>query len=219
MAPWATGDTWRDRDGAHPPSCSPVGEPGGPVTKTAARSPMSSPTGPSLASFERSQIVRSAFRALATAAVLLVAYYLFPIEHRPHQSVFLRLLVALVFFAVVVVNEVRLISSHGQPTLRAGVSMATILPLFLVLFSWIYLTMSHSDPGAFGQQLTRSSALYFTVTVFSTVGFGDIVPKTDPARLVVTVQMVSDLVVLAVVVRLILGAATRGGDRLQETSA
>jgi hypothetical protein len=69
--------------------------------------------------------------------------------------------------------------------------------------------MARSNPATFGAPLDRSSALYFTVTVFSTVGFGDITPKTDPARLIVTVQMLTDLAVLAIVVRLIFGAATR----------
>jgi hypothetical protein len=78
------------------------------------------------------------------------------------------------------------------------------------MFAWIYLTMSRSDPAAFGGPLDRASALYFTVTVFSTVGFGDITPKTDLARLVTTVQMLADLAVVAVVIRLILGAASRG---------
>jgi uncharacterized protein (UPF0261 family) len=99
--------------------------------------------------------------------------------------------------------------------LRAGVAMATIIPLFLVMFAWIYLTMSSSDPSAFGGHMSRTSALYFTVTVFSTVGFGDITPKTDTARLVAMVQMMADLALIAVVIRLILGAATRGVARLQ----
>ena len=51
------------------------------------------------------------------------------------------------------------------------------------------------------------SALYFTVTVFSTVGFGDITPATDPARVAVMAQMLCDLIFIAVVVRLILEAA------------
>jgi hypothetical protein len=67
--------------------------------------------------------------------------------------------------------------------------------------------MSISSQRAFGQQLTHVSALYFAVTVFSTVGFGDITAKTDAARLAVTAQMICDLAVVAVVVRLIFGAA------------
>lgn len=176
-------------------------------------------TGPGmtdLSSFQRSHVVKTGLRAAGMTTFLLVLYYLLPIEHRAHQSVLLRLSVAMALFVAIVASEVRLIPIHDQPTLRAVVAMATIIPLFVVLFVWIYLTMSRSDPASFGIPLTRSSALYFTVTVFSTVGFGDIVPKTDTARLVCTVQMLGDLAVVAVVIRLILGAAARGIDRKRE---
>ena len=150
------------------------------------------------------------------ATLLLVVYYVVPVEQRPHQSVILRLAVALAFFVAVLANEVRAIQRHDQPMLRAGVSMATVIPLFLVLFAWIYLTMSHSDPGYFNVPLDRTESLYFAITIFSTVGFGDILPKVDIARIVTMVQMISDLAVIAVVVRLIFGAASRGQARRQE---
>jgi voltage-gated potassium channel len=168
--------------------------------------------------FNRTHVVKTGIRAVITAGLLVLLYFVLPVEHRPHQSVALRLGVALVVFVIILANEIRLISGHNRPILRATVAMATIIPLFLVLFAWIYLTMARADPAAFGVPLSRISALYFTVTVFSTVGFGDITAKTDVARLVVTVQMLADLAVVAVVIRLILGAATRGVDRLRETS-
>jgi voltage-gated potassium channel len=171
--------------------------------------------GSSLGDYQRSHLIKTLVRAAVSAVLLVVLYYVIPIEHRPHQSVALRLIVALGVFSIVLAVEVRQIAKHDHPMLRAGVAMATIIPLFLVLFAWIYLTMSASSPAAFGAQLTRTSSLYFTVTVFSTVGFGDITPKTDPARIVAMVQMLADLAVLAVVVRLILGAATRGMARLR----
>jgi voltage-gated potassium channel len=171
-----------------------------------------------LSTFERSHVVKTGVRAAATAALLVLLYFVMPIENRPHQSVALRLGVALALFVVVLANEIRLISGHHRPMLRAAVAMATIIPLFLILFAWIYLTMARAYPDAFGVPLSRSSALYFTVTVFSTVGFGDITPKTDVARLVVTVQMLADLAVVAVVIRLILGAAARGVDRQKEST-
>ena len=62
-------------------------------------------------------------------------------------------------------------------------------------------------------RLDHTEALYFTVTIFSTVGFGDIVPKVDVARLVVMVQMIADLAFIAIVVRLIFGAASRATSR------
>ncbi len=48
--------------------------------------------------------------------------------------------------------------------------------------------------------------MYFSSTVFTTVGFGDITAKTEAARLVVTVQMWLDLVFLGLVVRLVVNA-------------
>ncbi len=169
-----------------------------------------------LGAFGRSHIVRAGVRAFLTATLLVLLYALLPVEHRPHQSVALRLLVALAVFVAVLANEIRLISSHDRPMLRAAVAMATIVPLFLFLFAWIYLTMARSNPATFGGPLNRISAFYFTVTVFSTVGFGDITPKTGVSQLVVTVQMLSDLALVAVGVRLILGAATRGLSRQKQ---
>ncbi len=175
---------------------------------------------PDLSAYQRSHLVSTGVRAALTAVVLLAAYFLIPAPHRHHESPALRLVLALAIFVVVVANEVRLISAHERPLLRAGVAMATVIPLFLVLFAWLYLTMSQTDPTAFtGGSLDRPSALYFTVTVFSTVGFGDITPHTDTARMIVTVQMLADLAVIAVVIRLIFGAvnrAVKGGDQSVE---
>lgn len=56
----------------------------------------------------------------------------------------------------------------------------------------------------------RSDALYFTMTVFSTVGFGDITPVSEPARLLITGQMAVDLVLIGVAARVLVGAVQEG---------
>jgi voltage-gated potassium channel len=48
------------------------------------------------------------------------------------------------------------------------------------------------------------------VTVFSTVGFGDITAKSELARVLLIIQMLADLALLGTGVRLILGAVQRG---------
>jgi voltage-gated potassium channel len=48
--------------------------------------------------------------------------------------------------------------------------------------------------------------MYFSTTIFTTVGSGDITAKSEVARVVVTVQMVLDLVILGLVARLIVNA-------------
>ena len=115
-------------------------------------------------------------------------------------------------------HELNAILRHRQPVRRAIVALAVLIPLFVVMFAWIYLALSRSNPAAFGTPMTRSDALYFTVTVLSTVGFGDITAKTQAARLTVTVQMLADLVLLAVVVRLLFDVATHVADRQRSTS-
>ena len=56
------------------------------------------------------------------------------------------------------------------------------------------------------------------MTIFSTVGFGDISPQSESARLVVSAQMILDLIILGAGVRIILNAVQRGRDRLADES-
>jgi hypothetical protein len=55
--------------------------------------------------------------------------------------------------------------------------------------------------------------LYFAVTVFSTVGFGDIAAKSEAARVVLIFQMLGDLALLGAGARVLLGAVRRGQER------
>ena len=84
--------------------------------------------------------------------------------------------------------------------------------MFLLVFAILYLSLSQAATTHFSQPLNHTGALYLTITVFSTVGFGDITPKGDLARIVVSIQMLLDLVVIGAVVRLIATAATTGRD-------
>ena len=71
----------------------------------------------------------------------------------------------------------------------------------------------------FSEPLSRTDSLYFTITVFSTVGFGDIVPRTDGARVVTMVQMLGDLVFVGLVLQVMIGAAKLGLRRRATASA
>ena len=156
---------------------------------------------------ERRHILLTGVRAIGTSALVLLVYFTVPISNHPRGSIALRLAVGLAFFVATLAYEVRAVMRSDRPILRAADAMALVVPVFVVVFAWTYLTMARSDPATFTQPLTRVSALYLTVTVFSTVGFGDITPVTDAARVTVMAQMVSDLIFIAVVVRLILEAA------------
>jgi voltage-gated potassium channel len=72
------------------------------------------------------------------------------------------------------------------------------------VFASAYLLLADNQAGAFSEPLDKTDALYFTVTVFSTVGFGDITPRGELARVVTMVQMLGDLLVLGLIVRVML---------------
>jgi voltage-gated potassium channel len=159
-----------------------------------------------LATRGRGALVRVALTTIAATALVVALYYVLPVQPL-HGSPLLRTTVGIAAFVAVLAFEVRAISRHRDPVARAVRAMAIVIPFFIVDFAWIYLTLSWSHPDALGGTLTRTEALYFTVTVLSTVGFGDITPKTDVARIIVIIQMVLDLLVLGVVVRLIFDTA------------
>lgn len=165
-----------------------------------------------LGEVERRHLIFGCLRAALSTGLLVSAYYFFPLHtvtdtHRAGYDALaiVRLGVAAAVFLAVLALEIRSIRRSRHPMLRAGVAMAVVIPLFLIVFAWTYVTISRAQPNAFNIPLSRTDALYFAVTVFSTVGFGDIVPHTDTTRLLVTGQMIADLIVIAVVVRLLIG--------------
>jgi voltage-gated potassium channel len=144
-------------------------------------------------------------------AILVTVYYLVPagvLPSRHHRvDAVLHLGIAAALFAAVLAGQARRIVTAELPELRAIEALGVVIPLFLVMFAASYLSLSNSSVHMFSEQLDHTRALYFTITVFSTVGFGDITPTTDLARIVVSVQMLLDLVIIGAVVRLILNAA------------
>jgi hypothetical protein len=143
---------------------------------------------------------------------MVVLYYKLPLDHQKNVPV--TLAVALVILAVITVWQVRAVSRAPYPALRAVESVVTTIPLFVLLFASAYFIMAGANPTNFNTHpLSRTSALYFTMTVFATVGFGDIVAVSESARLVVTVQMLLDLIVLGLVIRTFVSGARQARQR------
>ncbi|HEX5908602.1 MAG TPA: potassium channel family protein [Propionibacteriaceae bacterium] len=155
-------------------------------------------------------------RVTLSVAVLFAAYWLIPTRSSGEDSDVPWLVLELCVFGVVVGIQVPAIVKAKYPILRAVEALGVLVPLYLLIFARIYLSNSLNDPSAFTQPLDKITALYFTVTVFATVGFGDIVAHTNTMRLLVTLQMLLNLVVLGLLIRLLTLAARRGVARRGE---
>jgi voltage-gated potassium channel len=162
---------------------------------------------------ERSQLLRALLRTVVTGAVVLVLYYVLPLNGGATVRTVLTLLAGILALGVLFAWQVRAILHSRHPALRAVEAVALSLPLFLLLFAAAYFVLASQDPDSFSEPLSRTDCLYFVVTVFATVGFGDIHPVSEVARLFTTVQMVGDLVVIGVVLRLFVAAVDRGRRR------
>ncbi|GLV87515.1 hypothetical protein Slala03_72040 [Streptomyces lavendulae subsp. lavendulae] len=153
-------------------------------------------------------------RVVVSVATLVALYYVGPLDNSSKSTAIAILLSGLVGFVVLVALQVRSILRSRYPVLRAAEALAVSIPFFLLLFAAAYVAMAAHSPGSFGTRLSHTSGLYFSVTVFTTVGFGDITAKSAAAQLMVTAQMLLDLAVFGLVIKTILDAAHRGRERM-----
>jgi voltage-gated potassium channel len=155
-------------------------------------------------------LVRAVARSLGTVVVVVGLYFLLPLGRPFGWGTVLWLALGLAAVGLLVAWQVRSILRAPYPALRAGESVGLTLLVFLQLFAAAYVVLSSTDAQAFSEPLNKVDALYFVVTVFATVGFGDIAPVTEVARVLTTVQMAGDLVLVGLVVRVLFAAVDRG---------
>jgi hypothetical protein len=151
-------------------------------------------------------VAATLLRAAAASGLLLLAYYQAPLDRPLDRSTGWLFLLALLLFAGVMAVSVRGILRSDQPRLRAIRALGLGLPLLLVVFASTYCTIAGQQPAAFTEPLSRTDGIYFTVTVFATVGFGDITPVSELARVLVTIQMLVGLIAVGVIAKVVLGA-------------
>lgn len=158
----------------------------------------------------RREIVGTLVDAMLSAALVVAIYYLIPLDDLTSGQAVLRLVGGIVAFALILFWQLRRVALATFPVLRAVRALAITIPMFLVVFAAVYLSFGPASGTNFSERLDHTGALYLAITVFSTVGFGDITPVSNLARIVVSIQMLLDLLVLGVVVRLIATAAKSG---------
>lgn len=142
-------------------------------------------------------------RTVITVVVLVVGYHLVPFDRGDTWQIGLVAVVALVLLFAGAVLELRAVKVAEFPTLRAVQSLTVSLVVVLLSFAGVYMILSNNDSGAFDEVLDHTGAVYFSLTTLTTIGYGDIVPLSHAARNVVMLQMVIDVLIIGVYVKLV----------------
>ena len=138
------------------------------------------------------------------SVLALVVYFVMPLES-DFAMWWAGLVVAGVVGALLpfaVRRALRVLDSE-HPLADAVASLALFVSLLAVSFSTVYFVLGTRYDGQLNGIETKIDALYFTVTTMSTVGYGDIVAVGETARALVTANILTNVVFLAMAVRIV----------------
>ncbi|MDV6270542.1 potassium channel family protein [Rhodococcus globerulus] len=156
----------------------------------------------------RRLIAGAILRPVLTVVALGCAYFLLPWTDAHTVSAFALLVAGGVAVLGVAAWQIKRILNSDVPALQAVEAASVVVPTYLLIVSMTYFAVAGADPTSFTEPLSRMGALYFSLSVFSTVGFGDIAAKTDLARALVSLQIVCNLVLIGFGVRFVIAAVS-----------
>jgi hypothetical protein len=158
-------------------------------------------------------------RTATTVVVAGIAYFTLPFTGLDDLPTLVLLLCGSVVVCAVCGLQVWWVLRSPHPVVRAAEGIAATTTVYILGFASLYTVLSQVGPEGFTEVLTRMGALYFSLTVFATVGFGDIAAVTDGTRAVVSAQIVGNLIFLALVVRLFMLTAQHRRRQVEEPAA
>jgi voltage-gated potassium channel len=149
--------------------------------------------------------------------LLTLAYYLLPLRFDWEESWTLGRLVvsvlALGLLALVLRLQLRRSRKLQERRYLRIQWLLTALYTLVLTFALTYAALADLAPGQFAGIDDRTDALYFSVTLVATVGFGDIHPVGNAAQLIATVHMLFNLIYLGTALRLLSGDAAWQANR------
>jgi voltage-gated potassium channel Kch len=95
--------------------------------------------------------------------------------------------------------------------LYAALSAYLLAGIFFGIFYWVLEQIAPRTFAAAGD-FSRMSAIYFSFVTLATLGYGDIVPRTDVARGLAIVEGVGGQLFLAVMVARLVSLYSRGNE-------
>lgn len=141
--------------------------------------------------------------------LLTFAYYLLPFRFDRSDvwnlGHFALSLLALVALGFVLRASLRRGARLQSVRYRRIQWLLSALYTLMLTFALVYAAIAYYQPDQIVGIEDRTDALYFSVTIVSTVGFGDIHAVGNEARLLVTAHMLFNLIYLGTALRLLTG--------------
>ena len=158
--------------------------------------------------------IRSRSLLLAGLAVLFAARVATAwLDHTALSAIALGMwtVVALVAVAGALRFAMRSRAVHAEH-LYAALSAYLLTGIFLGLFYWVLERLSPSTFSTTTGEFSRTSAIYFSFVTLATLGYGDIVPRSDLARGLAVAEGIGGQLFLAVLVARMVSSYVQGND-------
>ena len=157
---------------------------------------------------------------VAYVALMLAAYFRLPAATLTITDVGVAVVLVLAALGVLLwlfLRQIRRVPTAAAPVVQSVSALVLVFVPFVLLFSYIYLSLAARGEDQMVGLETHLDALYFTVTMLTTVGFGDISPSGQMARAVATTQMLVNLIFRGFLVRVAFQVAQDERRRRQES--
>ncbi|MGW2486383.1 potassium channel family protein [Streptomyces sp. NPDC001606] len=154
-------------------------------------------TGADAGSGRRQHGRRPVFTAVLLVAVMVTGYFLLPLDglgpERPRLS-WALFIVVLGAIASLILRQIGDIL-RDRPDVHPALVIPVLMCLAILVFAGTYFVLAR-HPGEVSGLHTRLDALYFTLVTVATIGYGDITPQGQTARLVAILQILYTFVFL-----------------------
>lgn len=174
-------------------------------------------TGPSpadpvpLARSSRS-LARKAALTVLTVVVPVVVYFVLPLDREFGQLIATLLVIFTAASLIPLsIRQAQTVLYSPEPLFDAMRCIVSALVFLVIAFSSAYFVLAANYDTQIKGVDTKLDAIYFTITILATVGFGDITATGQTARAIVSGQMVVNFAVLAVSLRVITWALKERG--------
>ena len=157
--------------------------------------------------------MRKTALTVLTVVVPVVVYFVLPLDKEFGKLLAVVLVVvAAASLIPISIRQAQLVLRSEDPLFDAMRCIVSALVFLVISFSSAYYVLGTNYDHEIEGLETKLDAIYFTVTILATVGFGDITADGQWARGIVTGQMVVNFAVLAVALLVVSWALKERGD-------